>query len=94
MTFFWHQTLLNIISSLTMIFDVSICIPRTYLSDDVSYASNEDRMQMLRPREIDVLTYPNGAHINFGAYLLGLGFWMSRVFDIPVYCKNAFKASL
>jgi hypothetical protein len=24
-------------------------------------------MQKLRPREVDVLTYPNGAHVNFGA---------------------------
>jgi hypothetical protein len=29
--------------------------------------SNEDRMQMLPPREVDVLTYPNRAHMNFGA---------------------------
>jgi hypothetical protein len=26
-----------------------------------------DRMQKLRPREVDVLTYPNGAHMTFGA---------------------------
>jgi hypothetical protein len=24
-------------------------------------------MQKLRPREVDVLTYPNGAHMTFGA---------------------------
>jgi hypothetical protein len=24
-------------------------------------------MQKLRPQEVDVLTYPNGAHMNFGA---------------------------
>jgi hypothetical protein len=24
-------------------------------------------MQQLRPREVDVLTYPNGSHMNFGA---------------------------
>jgi hypothetical protein len=27
----------------------------------------EDRMQKLRPWEVDVLTYPNGAHMTFGA---------------------------
>jgi hypothetical protein len=27
----------------------------------------EDRMQKLRPREVDVPTYPNGAHMTFGA---------------------------
>jgi hypothetical protein len=27
----------------------------------------QDRMQKLRPREVDVLTYPNGAHMTFGA---------------------------
>jgi hypothetical protein len=26
-----------------------------------------DRMQKLRPQEVDVLTYPNGAHMTFGA---------------------------
>jgi hypothetical protein len=36
-------------------------------------------MQKLRPWEVDVLTYPNGAHMTFGASSLGLGFWMSRV---------------
>jgi hypothetical protein len=29
--------------------------------------SNEDHMQKLRPREVDILTYPNGAHMTFGA---------------------------
>jgi hypothetical protein len=29
--------------------------------------SNEDCMQKLRPQEVDVLTYPNGAHMNFCA---------------------------
>jgi hypothetical protein len=24
-------------------------------------------MQRLRPQEVDVLAYPNGAHMNFGA---------------------------
>jgi hypothetical protein len=43
------------------------CIPQIYLSDEVLSASNEDCMQKLRSQEVDVLTYPNGAHMNFGA---------------------------
>jgi hypothetical protein len=36
-------------------------------------------MQKLRPREVDVLAYPNGAHMTFGASstrvrFLGIGF--------------------
>jgi hypothetical protein len=27
----------------------------------------EDRMQKLQPQEVDVLTYPNRAHMTFGA---------------------------
>jgi hypothetical protein len=36
-------------------------------------------MPKLRPQEIDVPIYPNGAHI-LAFHLLGLGFWMFRVF--------------
>jgi hypothetical protein len=36
-------------------------------------------MQKLRPREVDVLTYPNGAHMTFGASSPRVSFWMSRV---------------
>jgi hypothetical protein len=61
-----------------MIFVVRGCIPRIDLSNDVSYASNEDSMQKLRPREIDVPIYPDGAHI-LAFHLLGLGLWMFRV---------------
>jgi hypothetical protein len=57
---------------------VSSCSPRIDLSNDVSYASNEDSMPKLRPREIDVPIYPDGAHI-LAFHLLGLGFWMFRV---------------
>jgi hypothetical protein len=28
---------------------------------------NKDRMQKLQPHEVDVPTYPNGAHTTFGA---------------------------
>jgi hypothetical protein len=31
------------------------------------HTPKRDRMQKLRPREVDVLTYPNGAHMTFGA---------------------------
>jgi hypothetical protein len=44
-------------------------------------------MQKLRPREVDVLTYPNMAHMTFGVSSPRVRFWMSRVFGIPVYCK-------
>jgi len=39
----------------------------------------EHRKQKLRPREVDVPIYPNRAH-NLAFHLLGLGFWMFRVF--------------
>ena len=48
---------------------------RIDLSNELLYASNEDHMPMLRPREIDVPIYPNGAH-NLAFHLLGLGFGM------------------
>jgi hypothetical protein len=38
------------------------CSPRIDLSNEVWNASNRDRMPKLRPREVDVPTYPNGAH--------------------------------
>jgi hypothetical protein len=31
-------------------------------------------MQKLRPQEVDVLTYPNGAHMTFGASSLRVTF--------------------
>jgi hypothetical protein len=52
--------------------------PRIDLSNDVSYASNEDNMPKLQPREIDVPIYPDEAHI-LAFHLRGLGFWMFRV---------------
>jgi hypothetical protein len=51
-------------------------------------------MQKLRPREVDVLTYLNGAHMTFGASSPRVRFWMSRVFGILAYCKNALRVSL
>jgi hypothetical protein len=41
--------------------------PHQYLSNELSRAVNGDRMQKLRPQEVNVLTYPNIAHMNFGA---------------------------
>jgi hypothetical protein len=55
------------------------CIPWIYLSNDVLCASNRDSMPKLGPREIDVPIYPDGAHI-LAFHLLGLDFWMFRVF--------------
>jgi len=48
---------------------------RIDLSNELLYASNGDRMPKLRPREIDVPIYPNGAH-NLAFHLLGLDFGM------------------
>ena len=73
MTFFGHQTLMNNILFRTMIFVINSCSPRINLSNDVSYASNGDSMPKLRPREIDVPIYPDGAHI-LAFHLLELGF--------------------
>ena len=36
--------------------------PRIDISNEVWNASNGDRMPKLRPWEVDVPTYPNGAH--------------------------------
>jgi hypothetical protein len=38
-----------------------------YLSNALACTLNGDRMQNLRPLEVDVRTYPNGAHMTFGA---------------------------
>jgi hypothetical protein len=38
-----------------------------YLSNELSFSLKGDRMQKLRPWEVNVLTYPNGAHMTFGA---------------------------
>jgi hypothetical protein len=43
-------------------FSPKICSHRIDLSNKVWNASNRDRMPKLRPREVDVPTYPNGAH--------------------------------
>ena len=40
--------------------------PKIYVYNEVFCTSNEDHMPKLWPQEVDVPTYPNGAHI-FGA---------------------------
>jgi len=52
---------------------VESCIPWIYLSNEVLCASNRDCMPKLRPREVDVPIYPNGAH-SFGVSSPGIGF--------------------
>ena len=49
---------------------------------------------MLRPREVNVLTYPNGAHMTFGTSSPRVMTLDVYGFDIHVYCKRAFRASL
>jgi hypothetical protein len=61
---------------------------RLDLSNGVSSAPNRDRMQKLRPREVDVSTTPIGARKPFGFSSSGV-----RVLDFT-YVKKAFGASL
>jgi hypothetical protein len=65
-----------------------MCSSRLDLSNELSCAPNEDRMQKLRPREVDVSTTPIGAHKPFGVSSSGV-----RVLDF-LYVKKAFGASL
>jgi hypothetical protein len=55
-------------------FDGNMCIPRIDLSNGLSCTKNKDRVQNLRPREVDVLTYPNEAHMTFGTSSLRVRF--------------------
>jgi hypothetical protein len=43
-------------------------------------------MPKLRPREVDVPTYPNGAHMTFGVSSPRVRFWDVRVF--PLFLNN------
>ena len=51
-------------------------------------------MQKLQPREVDVLTYLNGAHMTFDTSSPRVRFLDASIFEIPYYCKNTFTASL
>jgi hypothetical protein len=61
---------------------------RLDLSNGVSIAPNEDRMQKLHPGEVDISTTPIGARKPFGFSSSGV-----RVLDFT-YVKNTFGASL
>jgi hypothetical protein len=88
MMFFWHQTFDEYEFVSNLIFTISSCIPWIDLSNGVSSTPNEDRMQKLHPREVDVSTTPIGAHKPFGFSSSKV-----RVLDFS-YVKNAFGASL
>ena len=62
MTFFGHRFSGKYDSILESIFLVNIFFPLIDLSNDVSCASNGDRMPKLQPREVETPIYPNGAH--------------------------------
>jgi hypothetical protein len=49
-------------------------------------------MKKLRPREVDLPTYPNGAHTNFGASSPRVRFLDVYGFFIHVCFKKDFKA--
>jgi hypothetical protein len=69
-------------------FSPKSCISQIYLFNELSSAPNEDRMQKLRPWEVDVSTTPIGAHKPFGFSSFGV-----RVLDFT-YVKKALRASL
>jgi hypothetical protein len=85
MKFFGHGSIGNFI----LIFSSNNCSPRIDISNGVSYVSNGDSMPKLRPREIDVRIYPDGAHI-LVFHLLGLvfldvhGFHCFSIIDRPL----------
>ena len=68
--------------------DPKSCSSRIDLSNELLSAPNEDRMQKLRPWEVDVSTTPIGAHKLFGFSSSGV-----RVLDFT-YVKKALRASL
>jgi hypothetical protein len=87
MTFFWTFGGQGLPKH-TLTPNMESCTSRIDLSDEVSNAPNRDRMQKLRPREVDVSTTPIGAHKPFG-----LSSSRVRVLDF-IYVKKAFGASL
>jgi hypothetical protein len=69
-------------------FSPKICSSQIDLSNELLSAPNRDRMQKLRPWEVDVSITPIGAHKPFGFSSSGV-----RVLDFT-YVKNALRASL
>jgi hypothetical protein len=69
-------------------FSPKSCSSRIDLSNELLSAPNRDRMQKLRPWEVDVSTTPIGAHKPFGFSSSGV-----RVLDFT-YVKKALRASL
>jgi hypothetical protein len=69
-------------------FSPKSCISRIDISNELLSAPNKDRMQKLRPWEVDVSTTPIGAHKPFGFSSSGV-----RVLDFT-YVKKALRASL
>jgi hypothetical protein len=67
-----------------------MCTPHIDLSNELSSAPNGDRMQKLRPREVDVSTTPIGAHKPFGVSSSGLGFWILFMLkrNLEPHCKH------
>jgi len=55
------------------------CSTQIDISNEVLCVSNRNCMPKLRPWEVEVPIYPNRAH-SLAFHLLGLGFWMFRVF--------------
>ena len=54
---FWSR-----FEALNKVFWENGCSPWIDISNEVWNASNRDHMPKLHPREVDVPTYPNGAH--------------------------------
>jgi hypothetical protein len=77
-------------------FSPKICSSRIYLSNELLSAPNRDRMQKLRPWEVDVSTTPIGAHKPFGfSSSRGLGFWILLMLKRPLepHCNNHLLAN-
>jgi hypothetical protein len=69
-------------------FSPKSCSSRIDLSNELLSTPNGDRMQKLRPWEVDVSTTPIGAHKPFGFSSSGV-----RVLDFT-FVKKALRASL
>ncbi len=69
---------------------VESCSPQICFFNEVSYASNGDRMLKLRPQEFDVPTYHDGAYRHLALQFPVLGFWTFMVF----HCFSIIKRPL